>query len=86
MDSSVLSVGKSSHKQGQASSGKLEGKDGKKKGEPGETSNRLTTVCMTIFIFRGQPDCYQNRRVLLYFTSPENPDFYETVYAQRVDK
>ncbi|KAK7223237.1 hypothetical protein V2G26_011240 [Clonostachys chloroleuca] len=43
-----------------------------------------TTICLTIFIFRGEPDMYFKRHVILYFTSPELPDFCETVHIQRV--
>ncbi len=38
---------------------------------------------MTIYIFRGAPDQYYNRHVLVYFTSPNLADFYETVHVQR---
>ncbi len=49
-------------------------------------SDRLLTVCMTIFIFRGQPDTYYNRHVLLYFSSPDDPTLHETVHTQRQDE
>ncbi|ATY63685.1 hypothetical protein CCM_08947 [Cordyceps militaris CM01] len=47
--------------------------------------DRLLTVCLTIFIFRGEPDAYYNRHVLLYFSSPDDPTMFETVHAQRQD-
>ncbi|KAK3942375.1 hypothetical protein QBC46DRAFT_380046 [Diplogelasinospora grovesii] len=88
MVSSVISTGqsshgKSSHKKGQESSGKSSGKDEKKKGKPDGTSDSYTTVCMTIFVFRGAPDAYYKRHVLIYFTSPDSPEFHETVHVQR---
>lgn len=46
-------------------------------------SDRLLTVCMTIFIFRGEPDAYYKRHVLLYFSSPDDPALHETVHTQR---
>lgn len=49
-------------------------------------SDRLLTVCLTIFIFRGQPDTYYNRHVLLYFSSPDDPALHETVHAQRQEE
>ncbi|TQV91680.1 hypothetical protein V2A60_008619 [Cordyceps javanica] len=49
-------------------------------------SDRLLTVCLTIFIFRGQPDTYYNRHVLLYFSSPDDPALHETIHAQREDE
>lgn len=49
-------------------------------------ADRLLTVCMTIFIFRGQPDAYYNRHVLLYFSSPDDPSLHETVHTQRQDE
>lgn len=42
-----------------------------------------SVIAITIYIFRGQPDTYYNRHVLAYFTSPDLPDFHETVHAQR---
>jgi len=44
-----------------------------------------TTICLTIFIFRGEPDVYYKRHVLCYFTSPTNRNFHETVHIQRVN-
>lgn len=38
---------------------------------------------MTIYVFRGEPDFYHTRHVLLYFTSPSDADFHETVHVQR---
>jgi hypothetical protein len=39
---------------------------------------------MTIYIFKGNPvDAWYKRHVLMYFTSPENKNFHETVHAQR---
>ncbi|KAJ4306558.1 hypothetical protein N0V88_001362 [Collariella sp. IMI 366227] len=37
---------------------------------------------MTIYIFRGLPDVWNKRHVLLYFTSPDLSNFFETVHAQ----
>ncbi|KAM7183115.1 hypothetical protein V8F33_013786, partial [Rhypophila sp. PSN 637] len=42
-------------------------------------------VHMTLYMFRGTPDMYFNRHVLLYFTS-DNPNFHETIHVQRNDK
>ncbi|SCV51738.1 uncharacterized protein FFB14_12175 [Fusarium fujikuroi] len=43
-----------------------------------------STICMTIYIFKGNPiDAWYKRHVLMYFTSPENKNFHETVHAQR---
>ncbi|KAF4451542.1 hypothetical protein F53441_5499 [Fusarium austroafricanum] len=41
-----------------------------------------STVCITLYIFRGNPDFYFARHVLAYFTCPDNPNFHETVHAQ----
>ncbi|KAM3513710.1 hypothetical protein MY11210_002619 [Beauveria gryllotalpidicola] len=38
---------------------------------------------MTIFIFRGQPDVYYKCHVLIYFTTPDDGSFHETVHVQR---
>lgn len=38
---------------------------------------------MTIYAFRGQPDFYFKRHVLIYFQSAENSSFHETVHAVR---
>ncbi|POR34214.1 hypothetical protein TPAR_05586 [Tolypocladium paradoxum] len=53
--------------------------------KPDDTSDGCMTIALTIFIFRGQPDAYYKRHVLIYFTSPDNPNFHETVHAQRND-
>ncbi|EWG54166.1 hypothetical protein FVEG_17268 [Fusarium verticillioides 7600] len=46
-----------------------------------------STICMTIYIFKGNPvDAWYKRHVLMYFTSPENKNFHETVHAQRDDE
>lgn len=45
----------------------------------------VITICMTVFIFRAEPDLYSTRHVLMYFTSPDLPDFHETVHSQRMD-
>ncbi|PNP76669.1 hypothetical protein FNYG_10088 [Fusarium nygamai] len=45
-----------------------------------------STVCITLYIFRGTPDFYFARHVLAYFTSPEDPSFHETVHAQHEDE
>lgn len=77
MVSSVISASKAS-KRRHAPSGKPS-----RRGKPDDASNSYTSICLTIFIFRGEPDFYFNRRVLLYFTSPDDPKFHETVHAQR---
>lgn len=77
MVSSVLSASKPS-KRGHASSGRPN-----RKGKPDDANNGHTTICLTIFVFRGAPDFYYKRHVLLYFTSPDDPEFHETVHAQR---
>lgn len=46
-------------------------------------NNNTSLICITIYIFRGEPDTYYNRHVLAYFTSPDNPGFHETVHTQR---
>lgn len=74
-----MSAGKSSHQRGKPSGGK----SGKRTGKSDDTSDGYTTICLTIFIFRGQPDVYYRRHILLYFTSPDDPGFHETVHAQR---
>ncbi|KAF7514529.1 hypothetical protein G7054_g15234 [Neopestalotiopsis clavispora] len=48
-------------------------------------SKKDSKVAMTIFIFRGQPDVYYKRHVLIYFESPEDPNFHETLHVQRED-
>ena len=52
-------------------------------GEKSTPTNGYSTICITIFIFRGMPDVYHDRHVLLYFTSPDLADFHETVHVQR---
>jgi len=49
------------------------------------THDDIVTISLTIFYFRGVPDAWYKRHVLIYFTSPDLPDFYETVHAQRDD-
>lgn len=49
--------------------------------EPGDDATSL--IHISIYLFRGQPDAYYNRHVIAYFTSPDNPDFHETVHTQR---
>ncbi|GAW27126.1 hypothetical protein SAMD00023353_7200450 [Rosellinia necatrix] len=49
-------------------------------------SQRLTTVYLTIYVFRGEPDVLTRRHVLMYFTSPDNPEFHETIHIQRDDE
>ncbi|KAK4103153.1 HET-domain-containing protein [Parathielavia hyrcaniae] len=52
-----------------------------------EQDGTSSTIHMTIYIFRGQPwDAWNYRHVLLYFTSPDVPDFYETVHTQRPEE
>lgn len=52
-----------------------------------ETNDKDTTsVYLTIFIFRGEPDVYYKRHVLSYFESSQDPDFHETVHVQRDDE
>jgi hypothetical protein len=48
-----------------------------------DPAKKPCTVCLTIFVFRGEPDAYYNRHVILYFTSPDLPDFHQTVHTQR---
>lgn len=89
MISSFLSHSRSSHLKAQGSSeGKPSSTSEEKKGtRPGAPNSGRTTVCLTVFIFRGQPsDTWNNRHVVLYFTSPDLPDFYETVHTQRDSK
>ncbi|OAA71296.1 hypothetical protein ISF_01847 [Cordyceps fumosorosea ARSEF 2679] len=49
-------------------------------------AEQVLTVCLTIFIFRGEPDTYYNRHVLLYISSPDDPGLHETVHVQREDE
>lgn len=52
--------------------------------EPGGGGGGATSLIhISIYLFRGQPDAYYNRHVIAYFTSPDNPDFHETVHTQR---
>lgn len=41
------------------------------------------TVCPTIFIFRGEPDVYYKRHVLVYVTSPDDAGLHESIHVQR---
>lgn len=59
--------------------------DNLEKERPETPTNPSTTVAMTIYMFRGTTDTYYNRHVLIYFTSPDLPDFHETVHAQHED-
>ncbi|OAA43764.1 hypothetical protein NOR_04339 [Metarhizium rileyi] len=77
---------KSSHKKTQSSSEKPSDKKGKKTKTPNNTGASCSTIHLTIFVFRGQPDVYYKRHVLVYFTSPEIPSFHETVHARRKDE
>ncbi|KAK1754184.1 hypothetical protein QBC47DRAFT_303053 [Echria macrotheca] len=52
--------------------------------QPGSLPS-YTTICLTIFIFRGEPDVYYRRHALCYFTSPTDRNFHETVHVQRVN-
>lgn len=79
---------KSNNKKTKSSSGKLSRKDNNnnnnnKGGNPGSAADDYSTICMTLFVFRGQPDVYYKRHVLVYFTSPEYRHFHETVHVQR---
>ncbi|PNY22173.1 uncharacterized protein TCAP_07176 [Tolypocladium capitatum] len=76
---------KSSYKRRQGSGGKSNRRDEETRGKPDDTSDSCTTISLTIYIFRGQPDVYYNRHVLIYFTSPDKPNFHETVHTQRDD-
>ena len=51
-------------------------------GDDADTTESYVTIAITIYIFRGNPDQYYNRHVLLYFTSPDLTNFQETVHAQ----
>ncbi|KAI8950861.1 hypothetical protein F4801DRAFT_547103 [Xylaria longipes] len=44
-----------------------------------------TKLYLTIFVFRGQPDVYYKRHVLIYFQSAEDSRFHETVHVVRDD-
>lgn len=74
---------KSSHKRKQGSSGEPSRKDSSKTGTPHDTGDNYSTIYLTLFVFRGRPDMYYKRHVLIYFTSPEKPNFHKTVHAQR---
>ena len=45
-----------------------------------------STVCLTTFIFRGEPGVNHKRHVLVYFSSPDDPNQHQTVHAQRGDE
>lgn len=49
--------------------------------------NRPDTVriCAQLFIFKGKPNVWNERHVLTYFTSPDLPNYFHTVHAQRED-
>jgi hypothetical protein len=51
--------------------------------KPDNTSRGPSVVYLTIFVFRGEPDVYYKRHVLIYFTRPEDSSFHETVHVQR---
>ncbi|KAB5554753.1 hypothetical protein GE09DRAFT_139346 [Coniochaeta sp. 2T2.1] len=65
---------------GKSSSGKKSDRKEEKKSKQADPSDNSVIICMTIFIFRGEPDFYYNRHVL---TSPDNPNYHETVHTQR---
>ena len=50
------------------------------------TSSGSTRIYIQVYIFRGMPDYYHKRHTLLYFTSPDNSEFYETIHVQRFDE
>ena len=50
------------------------------------TSSGSTRSYIQVYIFRGTPDYYHKRHTLLYFTSPDNSEFYETIHVQRFDE
>jgi hypothetical protein len=98
--SSILPPGISSNEKEQldgSSGGRLNGQNG---GNANEASHEPTTattttngnggdvvtICMTVFIFRAEPDLYSTRHALMYFTSPDLPHFHETVHTQRMDE
>ncbi|KAI1420850.1 hypothetical protein F5Y12DRAFT_790845 [Xylaria sp. FL1777] len=54
------------------------------KGEASYQGESYTTVYLTIFGFRGEPDAYYKRHVLAYFQAPES-NFCETVHVTRHD-
>lgn len=59
--------------------------DASNSGSYNDGKGEYTTVAMTMFLFRGQPDTHSNRHALIYFTSPDPDlaDFFETVHIQR---
>lgn len=40
-------------------------------------------VRLVLYIFRGEPDTYYKRHVLVYFTSPQDKHFHHTVHIRR---
>jgi hypothetical protein len=49
-----------------------------------QPSPDYTTLHLTVYIFRGEPrDTYNHRHALLYLTSPNLPNYHETVHTQR---
>ncbi|TLD22189.1 hypothetical protein PspLS_08166 [Pyricularia sp. CBS 133598] len=52
---------------------------GKEQAEP-----ELWTQSLVVHIFRGEPDSWNNRHVLLYLESAQNPNFHETLHVQRL--
>lgn len=80
MVSSRLPLGSRSRDGLTSQSGNKEHKQekGKQKAEP-----EIWTQSLVVYIFRGEPDFWSNRHVLLYMQTAENPDFHETIHVQR---
>uniref|UniRef100_A0A1Y1K7V2 Uncharacterized protein n=1 Tax=Photinus pyralis TaxID=7054 RepID=A0A1Y1K7V2_PHOPY len=87
MPSSESGHGKQSHKSHKGE------EDGDRHGEKSARKNKETEtqgdqaetarIHLSIFIFRGVPDVWYRRHVVMYFTSPDDPGFHKSVHAQR---
>ncbi|AEO64617.1 5df0002d-3e5c-44f0-9c23-44c537d71d37 [Thermothielavioides terrestris] len=84
MVSSIVSTAFASQAEVQGSSHESGGNGGKVDETAGQASSSgVITLIMVIYIFRGHPyDTWDKRHVLAYFTSPDLPDFHETVHTQ----
>ncbi|EFY94852.1 hypothetical protein X797_010645 [Metarhizium robertsii] len=57
-----------------------------RKSEETETQGdqaETTRIHLSVFIFRGVPDVWYRRHVIMYFTSPDDPGFHKSVHVQR---
>lgn len=79
MVSSIFDPKKSKGSSSQPTGGSTSGSS-----QPASSSNNgQINIYLTIYIFRGAPDSWYNRHVLLYCTSPDDANFHETIHVQR---